>query len=109
MTLPSKEAVEYGRLVVGQLRDKLRSWEAKAKAEGDPEKERRMRFAAFMLERDLLGSEEGGCVIVAFDLRKLDDEWRAWYDTDVSPLERAISRPEATSAPQPSAASAETD
>lgn len=79
-TLPSTEAVEYGRLVVGHLRDKLRGWEAKAKAEGDADKERRFRFAAFMLEHDLLGSDEGGCVITAFDQRKLDPEWRAWYE-----------------------------
>lgn len=45
--LPSIEAVEYGRLVVGHLRDKLRGWEAKATVEGKPDDARRYRFAAF--------------------------------------------------------------
>ena len=32
--LPSIETVQYGRDQIGRLRDKLRRWEAKARAEG---------------------------------------------------------------------------
>lgn len=74
--LASVEAIEYGRRVTIPLRDKLRAWEAKALDEGDELKASKMRFAAYMIETTLLGYEDGGCVITAFDQRWLDPDFR---------------------------------
>lgn len=74
--VPSVEAVEYGRKVIGRLIDKYRGWEQKAKAAGDEEQEIGWRRIANSLVRDLYGYDDGGCVITAFDKRWLDPEFR---------------------------------
>ena len=80
VTIPTKEAIEHGRRAIGALRDKARRWQAEAEAAGDDDKARRNKWLAFMLEHDLLGSDEGGCVITAFDLRWLDDGFRSMME-----------------------------
>ena len=76
ITVPSVEAVEYARSALEQVRDLLQEWEAKAKAEGDDAKADKHHWAAFILNHKLLGYDDGGCVITAFDKRWLDPEFR---------------------------------
>jgi hypothetical protein len=73
--IPDKATIEYGRHVIQPVHDLLKEWERKAEAEGDDEKRRRMRFAAYMIQHRFLGSGEG-CVITSFDERWLDDGFR---------------------------------
>ncbi len=84
--IPSKDAVEYGRSVIGPKIDKYRRWERQAKAKGDEEQMLSWRRLANMLVRDLYGHDDGGCVIAAFDVRWLDDGFR---DTMSSAFSRA--------------------
>ena len=74
--VPSVEAVEYARSALEQVRDLLQEWEAKAKAEGDDAKADKHHWAAFILNHKLLGYDDGGCVITAFDKRWLDPNFR---------------------------------
>ena len=76
ITVPSVEAVEYARKAVERVRDLLLKWEADAKAQGDDAKADKHHWAAFILTHKLLGYDDGGCVITAFDKRWLDPNFR---------------------------------
>lgn len=76
ITVPSIEAVEYARKAVGQVRDLIAKWEAEAIAKGHHDDAERHHWAKFLLEHKLLGYEDGGCVITAFDKRWLDPKFR---------------------------------
>lgn len=75
--IPSKEAVEYGRKALAQVRDLCAQWEQEAKAKGNSESADRNHWVVFILNHKLLGYDDGGCVITAFDQRWLDDKFRA--------------------------------
>lgn len=77
---PSVETVEYGRRVVQAMHDKYARFEQQAREKGDEAQADSWRRITWALTRDLLGYEDGGCVITAFDRRWLDPEWRAWYE-----------------------------
>lgn len=74
--VPSVEAVEYARKAVEQVRDLLDKWEAEAKTQGDEAKADKHHWASFILTHKLLGYDDGGCVITAFDKRWLDPKFR---------------------------------
>lgn len=74
--VPSVEAVEYARKAVEQVRDLIDKWEAEAKAEGDTAKADKHHWVSFILTHKLLGYDDGGCVVTAFDKRWLDPEFR---------------------------------
>lgn len=82
--IPSKEAIEYGRRVIKQKLDRL---ENVAKDEKNhPDLRQRFRYLASMIRLQLYGYEENsGCVILPFDERWLDDDFRKMmqgvYDT----------------------------
>jgi hypothetical protein len=79
VNIPSKEAIEFGRSAATRLAEKLRRWEQESVAKGDRERAERNKWAAWMVERDLLGQSQG-CVIAAFDERWLDDEFRSMME-----------------------------
>jgi hypothetical protein len=74
--LPSKETVEYARQAVKRVIDKYQRFEDECRAKGQAEQADRWRAVHWALTRDLYGYEDGGCVVVAFDQRWLDDEFR---------------------------------
>lgn len=76
ITVPSIEAIEYGRRVIQPVHDLLKEWEAKALSEGDEVRASKFRFTAFMIQTKLLGHDDGGCVITSFDKRWLDPKFR---------------------------------
>lgn len=75
--VPPVEAVQYGRRVVEAVREQYRSFERAALANGNTDSARRFRAVHTALTRELLGHEDGGCVIVPFDARWLDEPFRA--------------------------------
>jgi hypothetical protein len=72
-TIPTKDAVTYGREVVMREVERLRKGQHEFEAKGEDEKAARWRFAAYWMERTL----GHGCVIGPFDERWLDDKFRS--------------------------------
>lgn len=87
MSLPSIETVEYGRRVIGEVRDLMRKFERDSlhTAQGE-----RWRMVANVLDRYLLGFGKGSCTITPFDERYLDPAFRAtWEQLDAEIASRA--------------------
>lgn len=78
-TIPSKEAIEYGRRVIKQMLDRLENVAKDEKQE--PDLRQRFRYLANMIRMQLYGFENNsGCVIRPFDDRWLDDDFRKIYE-----------------------------
>lgn len=87
MTIPSIEAVEYGRGVLEREIQRLKDFEAQAASRGDDEAEARWRRLYCWLSWSMLGDGEG-CVVTAFDARWLDESFRSMMgDTTERPCE----------------------
>lgn len=82
VNIPSKETVEYGRRVVQQQLDLLDRWlvETNTSAESDEARIKRLAFTRYFLQHKLTGYDSDGCVIVPFDKRWLDDDFRAMME-----------------------------
>lgn len=76
MNVPSIEAVEYGRRVLEREVERLKGFEASAKAKGDPYASERWGRIHKWLSWQVLGAGEG-CVITGFDARWLDESFRS--------------------------------
>lgn len=74
--IPSVETIEYGRRTIGNVREIMARFEAETRADGK-ESADAWRRVVFVLDRYLLGYEEGGCIITPFDKRLLDPKFRA--------------------------------
>jgi hypothetical protein len=74
--LPPLEAVEYGRAVllreIGRLQGFERRMLVEGNTDGDLAAASRWRSRWQVIEKDLLGFDDGGCVITPFDKRWLD-------------------------------------
>lgn len=88
--VPPVEAVEYGRRVIGAMVEKYRRFEQAAMANGNTESARRFRAVHGALSRDLLGREEGGCVITPFDARWLGEPFRSF----MAEVQASLAEPE---------------
>lgn len=75
-TLPSVEAIEYGRGVLTRQVEQLRRFEADALTSGDAEQSERWRRTADWIEWRILGDGKG-CVITGFDPRYANPGYRA--------------------------------
>lgn len=78
--IPSIEAIEYGRSVLAHHIERYRGFEEQSHAKGDEEQAQRWARIHRALVHDLYGYDEGGCVIVAFDKRWLDPEFRSMME-----------------------------
>ena len=76
MSIPSIEAVEYGRSVLEREIKRLQDFEAQATSRGDDEAVVRWGRIRKWLSWQVLGDGEG-CVITAFDARWLDESFRS--------------------------------
>ena len=92
MTIPSVEAVEYGRSVLQAEIQRLKGFEASAAAKGDRDAAERWGRLHKWLSWQVLGDGEG-CVITAFDKRWLDESFRSMMG---EVLDKASERDEAT-------------
>lgn len=75
VNIPSKEAVEYGRRVIGQERERMVKFMASSHERGDQEAWAKWKRVVFVIDRFLMS--DAGCTITPFDERWLDDEFRA--------------------------------
>jgi hypothetical protein len=76
ITVPSIEAVEYGRAVLEREIKRLQDFEASATAKGDRDAAERWGRLHKWLSWQVLGDGKG-CVITAFDARWLDESFRS--------------------------------
>lgn len=76
MSVPSIEAVEYGRGVLEREIKRLQDFEAQAASRGDEEAALRWGRIRKWLSWQVLGDGQG-CVITAFDARWLDESFRS--------------------------------
>lgn len=76
MTIPSIEAIEYGRGVLEREVKRLTDFEAQAASRGDDEAAARWARIRKWLSWQVLGDGEG-CVVTAFDSRWLNDSFRS--------------------------------
>ena len=76
MTIPSVEAVTYGRAALEREVKRLQDFEASATAKGDRDAAERWGRLHKWLSWQVLGAGEG-CVITAFDPRWLDESFRS--------------------------------
>jgi hypothetical protein len=74
--LPPLVAVEYGRAVLLREIERLQGFERMMADDGQSAAASRWRSRWQVIEKDLLGFDDGGCVITPFDKRWLDLTFR---------------------------------